>query len=144
MTVNKTEKEIPFKSTPLQCLIELIIEEAIQEQFKETPLRDGDLCNIMRKEAPNPWCIQRGLSNFPALLLVGFYYQFGGCHDDLAAELMLLNFRNRPKNSVYPTIEGLYERYKSLLTESTIDGEIFRKHHSEIAARIDKKIQEFK
>ena len=65
--------------------------------------------------------------NYPALILVALYVEYGCDMDDLASELLIFDLRGRNAGR-HPRIDKLYTQYRELMTSFFVRGTLLRKY----------------
>ena len=90
---------------------------------------DDAICKVFGPEVrneENPFRMNDH-GNYPALLLVALYVEYGCDMDDLAAELLIFDLRGRNAGR-HPRIDKLYGQYRELMTSFFVRGALLRQY----------------
>lgn len=78
------------------------------------------------RDEENPYRMNKD-GNYPALILVALYVEYGCDMDDLASELLIFDLRGRNAGR-HPRIDKLYTQYRELMTSFFVRGTLLRKY----------------
>ena len=120
------------KSQLMHDTIELCIEEVIEKMFGK-----------VRDDVKNPYQMYNLVNNYPALLLVAMYIDYGCSLDNLASELLIADIRNR-HGGKHPRIGKLYMQYKEIYKSFFVRGAMLRHYRRVADERLHERIANIK
>lgn len=74
--------------------------------------------------------------NYPALILVALYVEYGCDMEDLASELLIFDLRGRNAGR-HPRIDKLYAQYRELMTSFFVRGTLLRNFKAQVVAELN-------